>query len=163
MFVEDEGRQATQGPTRAVQTAENAFWRVCFTKGSGAQGRPASWAVLGAQVSYHQGRWNCGIVFGLCPFPLLYSCPLSVCLIQTYFLFPRTPILLFLHIPSSLSFLLIKMLSFLHLQILAQESVSKNKQKQLLTYWRRSDLLCVYHRTYHNYTITCLFCWCLFL
>ena len=93
----------------------------------------------------------------------LYSCPLSVCLIHTYFLFPRTPILLFLHIPSSLSFLLIKMLSFLHLQILTQESVSKNKQKQLLTYWRRSDLLCVYHRTYHNYTITCLFCWCLFL
>lgn len=73
---------------------------------------------------------------------LLYSCPLSVCLIHTYFLFPRTPILLFLHIPSSSSFLLIKMLSSLHLQILAQESVFKNKHTKTAPYLLEKVRIC---------------------
>ena len=34
--------------------------------------------MLGAQVSYHQGRWNCGIVeFSLISAPFLYS-PLAL-------------------------------------------------------------------------------------
>ena len=45
---------------------------------SAGLGRPASWAIMGAQVSYHQGRWNCGIVFGLCPFLLFHSCSLWI-------------------------------------------------------------------------------------